>query len=212
MRPPLPSQLWLGSPRDRHVVGRTSQVSLRFGFASRHRSSCACIQVRECVAPCVRRPSWFVRASTVAMPRWAMLGSRCWLPPPGQGQRARARCVCLRWSAARRHRGAGLPDDVPRNMLLLLRIFIFFPVKDQVCGPAPSSSPTVSHGVASSVPGDARMLFLRLFTGTHIDLHRFIIATTDREVLPLTLKSPSSSSPRTSSVWPTDCAHDLTLS
>jgi hypothetical protein len=97
-------------------------------------------------------------------------------------------------------------------MLLLLRIFIFFPVKDQVCGPAPSSSPTVSHGVASSVPGDARMLFLRLFTGTHIDLHRFIIATTDREVLSLTLKSPSSSLPRTSSVWPTDCAHDLTLS
>jgi hypothetical protein len=33
---------------------------------------------------------------------------------------------------------------------------------------APSSSPIVSHGVASGVPGDAYMLFLRFFTDTLI--------------------------------------------
>jgi hypothetical protein len=58
--------------------------------------------------------------------------------------------------------------------------FCFFPVRDRVCvsithhssarASSTSASTTLapSHGVASGVPGDACMLFLRLFTGTSI--------------------------------------------
>jgi hypothetical protein len=77
----------------------------------------------------------------------------------------------------------GYPGDVPD--LLLLHLFVFSD-SDRVCvsiahilsarasstsastTPAPSSSPTVLHGSASSMSGDARMLFLCLFANTSI--------------------------------------------
>lgn len=80
----------------------------------------------------------------------------------------------------------GYPDDVPD--LLLLCLFVFFPVRDRVyvsiahhpsahtsstsasTTPAHSSSLTMSHGVASDMPGDAHILFLCLFSSTSISV------------------------------------------
>ncbi|WVZ80357.1 hypothetical protein U9M48_027839 [Paspalum notatum var. saurae] len=77
------------------------------------------------------------------------------------------------WAAL--HLQVGLRRPPLINFVLLRR--------RHLTAPASSSSPTVRHGVASSVLGNACMLLV------HVGLRRFVVATIDREAPPST--SPS---------------------
>jgi hypothetical protein len=100
----------------------------------------------------------------------ASVGLTLLAPSPRQGRRAYARCACQSWLMVRRHKGAGYLVMYQTICCCCYTFFIFFLARDRVCvsTSAPSSSPTVPHGVASSVPGDTHMLFLCLFVGTLI--------------------------------------------
>jgi hypothetical protein len=130
MRPPLSTRPRLGSPRDRHVMGRTGQVSLCPSFALRAPLAAALASCRPSSSPRAGVPRWCTISVVAASYRFSD-----------------------QWSGLRLHRPSLVGSCV-------IDVGI-----DKV---APSSSPTMLHGTASGVPGDARMLFPRLFAGTSI--------------------------------------------